>query len=657
MLRVFSLCLRLNQRVKIHCVQNRRLQRPFHRSPSLPVAENRRRQCDILASSTEIEDAFGAQIQSTFDRITVPGGLFGRPVTGRKGRDVVSKLHQRPQIVHGEPSFIVTQGRDIQTRDVAAMQVPPVQAPPSRRTNYVVGHGNISREFLHDEGTTNDLPEINEGVPLPQVGLSPSLEMVSQQIDGNTMVQDNVLRDHDRSRDLKSSQIIGRDEIKRLRGTIWNAHTSDDAWDAYQTLSSLNGTEPRTRHLRRLGGLLASTRPRTRTVFLRLRDVLARIRSRGGTIYPSEWNALIDCAGKGWRKTRIEDYKAAVGVYNEMQEIALKEPDQAPTNRSSHRSRIGPNVVTYTTLLDIATRSENPALIRHAGSLFRSSELLPTRITSLVLLRYRRKAERMRGIRKALAAMNDAQHDLGLDGINAFLWAYVHEEQFDVPVRIYNILRRNALQTLETTEAEHELLPDGHRNKTKGDYIDDIFIPAGMLPDEITFTAMIQGFAYHGHLIQALEVWSDMLTFPKGPQTRSCSARKQPPQTGRLYGLTLPVLRALFCGFARHGHCPSRNDSIAVRRERGNHWTAENLSILLDAFLQLPALAKPSDRTIYWLMVAVGKTSGNNQDRLREVWGLVEERFPSLWRGRLDAMAKAFPATRGKEGRTEKLKF
>ena len=99
--------------------------------------------------------------------------------------------------------------------------------------------------------------------------------------------------------------------------------SAQNAWHAYQELQERvkepesDFTVPLNVH-RRMAKLLTRVHPRTRELFLRLHSVLSSIRDADGLIRVYEWNALIACAGKTRRKTKLEDYKEALNVFGDM---------------------------------------------------------------------------------------------------------------------------------------------------------------------------------------------------------------------------------------------------------------------------------------------------------------------------------------------------
>jgi pentatricopeptide repeat protein len=179
------------------------------------------------------------------------------------------------------------------------------------------------------------------------------------------------------------------------------------------------------------------------------------------------------------------------------------------------------------------------------------------------------------------------------------------------------------------------------------DVVEGIVIAEDIVPDRIAYTIMIQGFAYHGNLIQALHVFTHMLSSsdlePYAPRTLDEDGELVPTK----YPTTLPVFRALFLGFARHAQSPLPKDELPLTARLKtlsdpsvDDWTMWHLSCLFKTFLELPADTRPSDRTIYWILFAFAKSSGNDKGKLRHVWVLLERRFGGGWGGRLERFRK-----------------
>lgn len=461
----------------------------------------------------------------------------------------------------------------------------------------------------------------------------------------------------------------------------------DDAWGAYHALLSLP-PDPNTSahaphiphaHLHRLAQMLATTRPRTRTAFLRLLAVLSTLQRAGGHVRTFEWNALINYAGKGWRKLRAQDFQNAMDVYEDFEQRAppgtalaswhgppLADPDPGvdagPELPREMREALGvpgaeaptePDIITYTTLVDVAARLGFTPALQHAMQLLKQSGLAPTRITHLALLRYFTRRNELSSVRDTLAKMRRAGHDIGLDGLNAVMWAFAYNRRLDVAGGIYRILRNGVVP--ESADAQKEL----EETRIRLEEIEGIAIPEGLIPDAITYTIFIQGLAYCGELGPALQVFIDMLTsrdqsavkitspkdYTSGASPEDHKATPEPPN----FTPTLPIFRALFIGFVRHGQpsvsafqqadCPSLTTRLSAIRAGADasaqDWNQDQLYLLFKSFLALPADARPSERVIYWVLIAFDKVSEHNEETLRTVYGLLERRFGGGWGGRI----------------------
>ncbi|EIN10387.1 hypothetical protein PUNSTDRAFT_64274 [Punctularia strigosozonata HHB-11173 SS5] len=455
--------------------------------------------------------------------------------------------------------------------------------------------------------------------------------------------------------------------------------TSNDAaeaWEAYQSVVHLSSRVPFSStegasaeegtavdhnhsqtaipfaHLHRLARLLASTHPRTREVFLRLLSVMNAIRRQGGRLRVWEWNALIDFAGKGWRRTRPDDFKRSLDVFEEMitynerleESARADDPDEPnPYNWDdlgvrSHLPTAEPDIVTYSTLLNVASRVRDPDPMRLATSLLKSSGLVPNRITLLILLSHASRKGDLLGIRNILAEMRDHDLALGLDGINACLWGFARCGRPDIAAAIYRVLRHNCVP---------ELGPDGQEVAEIQKRLEDedyVPIPGGMVPDEVTYTAWVQIQCYRGDLVAALEIFTEMLETTRPSYSSGNKAKgNEHPNT---FPPTLAIFRALFIGFAKHAEPPARTQftlksgSLSFQRDRTRAWTVDKLHVIFQAFLTLPADVKPSSRTIYNVLMAYSKASGHDVHRLRRVWAQLADRFGGHWGGRLEKFRK-----------------
>jgi pentatricopeptide repeat protein len=433
----------------------------------------------------------------------------------------------------------------------------------------------------------------------------------------------------------------------KLLQVMLTSETISEAWGAYQELlvrQSQNPSKAITipyRHLHRLARLLASTKPRTRTIFLQFSSVLTTLQRTGGRVQLWEWNTLIDSAGKQWRKTSLADYKASLNIYNNKGILPLEShrssgetPDAELHSLAVHQA---PDIWTYTTLLSVASRSRSPLAIRHASSLLRSSGLSPNRFTHLCLLRYFTHRNELSGVRSTLHEMKEQGLEVGLDGINACMWAYARNGHIDVALTIYRVLRNNVEPELDFGEDDVDAAALYLRD------VEGLNVPSGLEPDEITYTAMIQALAYHGDLIKALNVFVDMLSSPKrGKRVPVDQATGEPLR----YKPSMAAFRGIFLGFVRHARKPNERMkesfiTASLRPSSQAAWNLENLQMIFTAFLELPEDAKPSERLVYWIIVAFGRTSGNDLGKLREVWVQLEDKYGGGWGGRLERIRTA----------------
>ncbi|KIJ70451.1 hypothetical protein HYDPIDRAFT_77324 [Hydnomerulius pinastri MD-312] len=447
----------------------------------------------------------------------------------------------------------------------------------------------------------------------------------------------------------KDNTIVAPRSRNKLLKVLLIAKTVPEAWEAYQDLlshHSNNSDSPQAKlipytHLHHLARLLASTKPRTRNLFLQLSSVLTSLQRTGGHVHMWEWNALIDCAGKHWRKTSLVDYKASLDIYNNMGTSSLASSvssDETPdTELESFDGRPTADIWTYTTLLSVASRSRSPPAIRHASSLLRSSGLSPNRFTHLCLLSYFTHRNELSGVRSTLRKMKEQHLEVGLDGTNACMWAYARNGHLDVAMTIYRVLRHNV-------DPEHDF--GEHDVDAALDYLRDVEgldVPPGLIPDEITYTSMIQALAYRGDFIQALNVFVDMLSTPNREARAPVDEATGEPLR---YKPSLAAFRGIFLGFVRHARKPwERGEQKAITATLQSPsqaaWDLENLETVFTAFMELPEDTKPSDRLVYWIIVAFGRTSGNDPRKIREVYAQLEDKYGGGWGGRLERIRKA----------------
>ena len=428
---------------------------------------------------------------------------------------------------------------------------------------------------------------------------------------------------------------------QRRRTLLWvmlTAKSADRAWPAYQELLSYQAAIPN-HLLHRLIRHLAAVKPRTRTVYLQLLSVMNTLQRNHGQLCLWEWNTLIDCAGKQWHKTRLEDYENCLEIFNKKGALpagnvisANASPDSAT---DSYPMQQDPDIWTYNILLSTASRSASPLTVRHASSLLLASGLLPNRYTHLCLLHYSAVRKDLGGVRSTLRKMKQQGLEVGLDGVNACLWAYARNARFDVALRIYHVLRSNSNPTPNLEECNVE---DDSRYIRETVGLDSL---GGTEPDEITYTMMIQALAYHGDLRNALSIFVDMLSTPnREARTNESSVNLT------CYQPSMAAFRGLFLGFSRHGWRPEQRTIeaepvSALFSPPQSAWDLDTLETVFAAFLRLPSVPKPTGRLVYWILVAFDKTSGKDPAKLREVWSKLEAKYGGNWGGRLENIRKS----------------
>ena len=442
---------------------------------------------------------------------------------------------------------------------------------------------------------------------------------------------------HPRSRETFSFSNTEQKISQKERHLICLAETQSavKAWRAYCALleqipDGTNTSPPHIplSHLHRLIRILAGERPKSHRLHLRLLSVVKMLRRSGGSIHLDEWNALIASAGGAWRKTRPEDFRSALSIFEDM--ISNKDPgdtSQGLVNKKPHETvNVKPDIVTYTTLLTIATRTNRPRLIGQVTSLLQESGLPPNRYTHLTLIKYFTLTNDLRRLRMTLEKMKHQRLELGIEGLNAHLWFFGRTRRVELAWKIYQVLLHNAVPD--------RAKPNADDIETTKEYLADvqgITISSTIVPDHITYTSMVQIMAYHGHFHEALRTYIDMLSSKK--------IDVKSPSTA--------PFRAFFLGFVRHGVSPNTDQARPYPSQPGG-WTLENLEVIFQVFLTATGDIKAYRCILYWIMIAFKKTSGDNLTKLREVWVKLEAKFPGRWAGpghRLTVMkAQLFPS-------------
>ncbi|PPR02494.1 hypothetical protein CVT24_002044 [Panaeolus cyanescens] len=427
-------------------------------------------------------------------------------------------------------------------------------------------------------------------------------------------------------------QFISDHILSSIR-TLGTTNSVDDAWNAYVFLSDLIAANAMVNkhiphipfsHLHRLCRLLSRNRPKTHGQFLRLLAVLTYIRHHNGIIHVHEWNALIDHAGKGWRKTRPQNVKNAMSIFNDMAmgrmpgSVDFLPPEAAELSAMSSGTVVEPNIITYTTLISHAAGAMDSHSIIEVSAMLSKAGLPPNRITYLALLRYFTQKRNLGGLRSTLEKMKEQNLELGLDGVNSCIWAYGLAERLEIVMMIYRVLRHNHIP---------ESCTESNNISSIATLLEDefIIIQPEMQPDHITYTTVIQILAYHGHFDAALNVFLDMMS------VQNMEERLVDRTTGDMeplilpYQPTFPIFRALFLGFSRHATPPSQKHVPGSTLDQD--WTHHKLQSIFDLFLQLPPDTDINHSTIYMIFKAFQKTSGGDMTLLRSIWEALDKRF------------------------------
>ncbi len=390
-----------------------------------------------------------------------------------------------------------------------------------------------------------------------------------------------------------------------------------------------------------------SHKTRNQIVFHRLLSVLNTIYYSGGQVRLWEWNALIECSGRGSgsRKMESDDFFAALSVLRDMEANrapgwTLSGGRYVPVEEESRVASkpVTPDIVSYTTLLTIAARTLSEPILRQAEGILVSSGLQPTYVTHMVYLRYYARRGRLSGVRSTFSRMVTSGCKIDIYAVTSCLWAYGRNARLDIATLMYRILRHRLLSRYNMTTGD-----DIEKAVWELDELEGITIPPELEPVPITYYALIQCYAYQGYFHRCIEVFTDMMTSPEpvtGP-LEDLDTDIVPSTTGpAVPHPVLPIFRSIFLGFARHAQHPSHTHrSSAAARHRERHpeaWTLEQLHALFDNFIDLPDVAKPNGRTVYWLLSAFAITSGYDRAILRGVWERLSQRYGMRWDGRVE---------------------
>ncbi|KAG8952781.1 hypothetical protein FRC04_003705 [Tulasnella sp. 424] len=315
--------------------------------------------------------------------------------------------------------------------------------------------------------------------------------------------------------------------------------------------------------LHSLFALLAGAKPQTRLHYIRMKELAEVLRRRSpGSLREWEWNAMVNAAGRGFRKTTAEDYRAATGVVEEWEaEIRLlKDMGYPPATVSStdglEHAGFAPSITTYNILTSIAARTGSRSLYQDA--LHRLEQFTGTRdaVTHLARITHYRKNGQLDQIPPLLEEMTTAGWPLHTDGANAVIWAYASNGHLDTARQIYNIMIPNILSSPQ--QHPPSTLPDPPVSPSNP----ILSIPSiskslrHVPPDHRTYVMMLQAYSQAGQLASALDILQDYLTaISAADDSRTSLSKASFVRTGDKQ--MTAAFRGLFLGFIKHGAATS----------------------------------------------------------------------------------------------------
>jgi hypothetical protein len=427
----------------------------------------------------------------------------------------------------------------------------------------------------------------------------------------------------------------------------------DEAWKSFEVYASLPMGVKRhrnpTQSLYHLARMLSKQYPRTRENYGRLIDLFQMLDRLDITIQVWQWNTLLDYSGKLNSQTSEDDYRAALRVVENMKEYYSGRETQTVNGREGNtRVEETLNEHTYTTLLAIGIRTYNPEVVKHAVQLLHSSPLPPCRTAELALLPYFAKTGELHAAMAVIESMHQRGLEVGIDGINSLLWVFASNGRLDLPIGIYRTLRERILPDVPVRQLK------AYEPVTN---VGEYKIPDDMEPNLITFTIMIQCLAFTGHYTMSLEIFRDLIATDRGKNVRAKDFPKITEEQPNAY--LLPIYRALFLGFARHGFPASTlgtigpgsvlttrdeasprktNDygdqeglELSLRRrtpgQATGSWNYENLQVVFSMFLRDSGQYQPNGQLVYWILNAFARTSRNSITVMDNVWQQLNNHF------------------------------
>lgn len=396
-------------------------------------------------------------------------------------------------------------------------------------------------------------------------------------------------------------------------------------WESYMDLIQIQRTYPVVQEqfppsrvpsvlLVRLCHLIIHSRPFTHSHYPSLLMVMQHMWDKGRKDRrPTRlmWNSLINFAAKGRRGGGEDGIQRSLAALNDF--ICDLRPGSTIPNASKltlpavldTSSPNQPDIYTFGTLIHIASNAMDSELFEDANRLLEESGLPPTRITRLSCLEFYTRKKQMDDVRRVIWTMREDGMDLGIDGLNACIWAFTNTGQDSKALDIYRILRNNV-------EADPD--PDAiHRLRNDLEAFEHIHVPNDATPDSTTYVSLIQTMAYHGRFTETTSIFADFLA--SAPRLR-------------LGPSTAPAFRAVFLGFSKYAI--GRLEVSADPNHPHRQWDLESLQAMYRTFLTMPYGVVPSRSTIFWIMVAFDKASDRDVDHLRAIWLELENHFEPM---------------------------
>ncbi|KIM33541.1 hypothetical protein M408DRAFT_309943 [Serendipita vermifera MAFF 305830] len=454
-------------------------------------------------------------------------------------------------------------------------------------------------------------------------------------------------------------------------------------WQVYQRAVFLSTPIP-SEILDRVSRVLVRCYAPTRKTFLRLHEVLQHLRKQGH-LKRWQWNSLIHHAALGMRKVHTKDYQAAFDVFGEMQFLRT-----TPGNEEQCQ----PDIRTYTTLLSIAIRTGVPENVEHAYSLLRDSNLPQDRIARLAIIPYYIRNRNLKAVREVAKSFGEANEDIGIDGINAYMWAFGRHGNLDAVKEVYQALRSNMSMDISSNHVSNmdkrnlansttpfAISKEKRRLQGKGEdpYLEDWHSSLNDVDD------LVSQFATSGTGVDPSEANEENspanhVESPQHPEQhrkqvngdliilvhhvpnditytlciQAYAYHRNLPLALQVFRDLITALdlerstgpitqtrrvlhkayRALFLGLARQSHVVYRTNHFPLSDDQVDDerkWTAEALEFVFQSFLTMDAEEmRPNDRTVRWIMESFARTCGSDPQKLIWVWRSMEQRFGEL---------------------------